>query len=270
MAPFTIGKRKDEEEIYVNAQQISKGEFWQIPPPFTDFLVSVILLVSNFHIFQVFWKFSLSLLFFSRLQCHKQFNLYSRFFLTLCCFLFKSSNSSIPLPACLFSSPIFSLMLLVPYFWLSTSESSFWLSTFDQGIPCFWLSSGVSTSGLLFFWSQTSNLMLLVSCFCSHAVGLPLLAFSFFFPASGLLFLATCFWFYASGLLILVSRFWFPVSGLLLLIFCSWVSTFGLLRLMSHFQPHFFCLLLLVFCFWYHASDLFYQKLSLKKNLIHE
>ena len=47
MAPFTKGKRKDEEEIYVNAQQISKGEFWQIPLPFTDFLVSVILLGSS-------------------------------------------------------------------------------------------------------------------------------------------------------------------------------------------------------------------------------
>ena len=51
MAPFTIGKRKDEEEIYVNAQQISKGEFWQIPLPFTDFLVSVILLAFNFPTF---------------------------------------------------------------------------------------------------------------------------------------------------------------------------------------------------------------------------
>ena len=31
----------------VNAQQISKGEFWQIPLPFTDFLVSIILLGSS-------------------------------------------------------------------------------------------------------------------------------------------------------------------------------------------------------------------------------
>jgi hypothetical protein len=47
MAPSTKGKRKDEEEIYINAQKISKGEFWQIPLPFTDFLVSVILLGSS-------------------------------------------------------------------------------------------------------------------------------------------------------------------------------------------------------------------------------
>ena len=150
MAPFTKGKRKDEEEIYVNAQQISKGEFWQIPLPFTDFLVSIILLGSSLlPASPLIQYFSLPCLQFSGL-------------------LQVLGNAiSIPVPyPNIFYCHSSSLLLFVSFFWSPASGTLLLTLHFRVQLLT------------LHFWSPA----FLVSHFQSHASGLLLLVFYFWSP----------------------------------------------------------------------------------------